>query len=431
MRVLRVYHAGRDPQHRGRDRALAAAGVDVTLVLPSAWPDEGAEAQLSTEPFAVIELPVRRAGDVNRHSPLESGAVERILTESRPDVLDIHEEPFSGAARHWLRAAHGRMPVVMYTAQNVDKRFPPPFFAYEHAAHRHVDAFYPCTNQAASVLRRKGFGGTISVLPLGYDDSVLVAGSQSLDVDEIVLMLVGRLVPEKGVEDAVRTLAHVHAMRPARLVVSGRGPEEVRARALAVSLGVDDRVEFVGWQSTPQLASGYRTAHVVLVPSRPTETWVEQFGRVIVEAQSCGAVVAGYANGAIPEVAGDAGIVVPTGNVEQLAESVVRVVSNADEFASRRGAGLRQAAPQTWHAVAARHLALYNAVAAGAHARLALPRNPPQRLAAARGEFGLTASTLAGPRPFALPLLRRGGFVASALGAVIDATGELNSHRRG
>jgi glycosyltransferase involved in cell wall biosynthesis len=230
MRVLRVYHGGRDPQHRGRDRALVAAGVDVTLVLPSAWPDEGAESQLSTEPFAVMALPVRRAGDVNRHSPLDVGAVERILTDSRPDVLDIHEEPFSDAARLWLRAARGRMPVVMYTAQNIDKRFPPPFGAYEHAAHRRVAAFYPCTNQAASVLRGKGFTGTINVLPLGYDDSMLVPGSQSLNVDDIILMLVGRLVREKGVEDAIRTLAHVHAMRPTRLVVRRSGPERSRRR---------------------------------------------------------------------------------------------------------------------------------------------------------------------------------------------------------
>jgi glycosyltransferase involved in cell wall biosynthesis len=428
IRVLRVYHGGRDRQHRGRDRALAAAGVDVTLVVPSEWPDAAAERCLSLEPFRVVELPVRRPGDVNRHAYVDSEAARRLIDTARPDVLDIHEEPFSVAARQWLRAARDDLPVVMYSAQNVDKRFPPPFWRYECAAFRRVTSLYPCSRQAASVLRGKGFAGPIEVLALGYDDTVFRLGSQSLDSDEITLMLVGRLVPEKGARDAVRILARVHATRPARLVVSGRGPEEMRARELAASLGVADRVQFTGWQPGPDLASLYRAAHVVLMPSRPTETWVEQFGRVIVEAQASGAVVAGYASGAIREIAGEAAVVVPTGDVEQLAESVARVLTDAAEFAERRNAGRRQAAARTWEAVAASHLALYQAVRTAESARLELPKSPRRRRAAARAEFGLTASTPAGARPFALPLLRHGSAVTRALATVIDATAELGAH---
>ena len=72
MRVLRVYHSGRDPAHRARDRALVEAGVDLTLVVPSAWPDGGAQRQLSAEPFRIVELEVRRPGDVNRHRYADS-----------------------------------------------------------------------------------------------------------------------------------------------------------------------------------------------------------------------------------------------------------------------------------------------------------------------------------------------------------------------
>ncbi len=74
------------------------------------------------------------------------------------------------------------------------------------------------------------------------------------------------------------------------------------------------------WQSVAELAAFYRQAHVVLVPSVATETWTEQFGRVIVEAQASGAVVAGYASGSIPEVAGDAALLVAPGDVHALGE---------------------------------------------------------------------------------------------------------------
>ena len=423
--VLRVAHGGRDRQHRGRERALAAMGTDVTLVVPGAWPDEAAEPRLSPEAFHLVELPVRRAGDVNRHAYFDRATLRRIIDEARPDVLDIHEEPYSRAARQWLRAAPAELPVVMYSAQNVDKRYPPPFSAYERSALGRVAAFYPCCSQVASVLRGKGFAGQIEVLPLGYDQTLFWPGSQAVDSDEITLLLVGRLVPEKGVEDAVRTLAHLHMIRPTRLVVSGEGPAAVPARELAASLNVADRIEFRGWQTGPELAATYRGAHVVLVPSRATARWVEQFGRVIVEAQASGAVVAGYASGAIPEVAGEAGVLAPTGDARQLAEGVARVVRDADEFAWRRACGQRLAATRTWRSVVARQAALYQAVLAGETDPLGLTRSPRRRRAIARTEFGVTAATVGGVRPFALPLLRRGGAIPHALATVIDAAAEL------
>ena len=121
MRVVRIYHAGRDPAHRSRDRALVRAGVDVTLVVPSAWPGPG--GGLAGEPFDVVEVDVARSGDVNRHR--WQGDLAALLDRLAPDVVDVHEEPVSVAGRQWLAAA-GTRPVVMYSAQNLDKRWPPP-----------------------------------------------------------------------------------------------------------------------------------------------------------------------------------------------------------------------------------------------------------------------------------------------------------------
>src|SRR6185437_1607867 len=187
------------------------------LVVPRAWPEGGGEAELPVEPFRIVELPVKRPGDVNRHSYMDGAALARVLHEEAPDVLDVHEEPFSAVARQILRLAPAGTPAVMYTAQNVDKRYPPPFAQYERAAHQRVAALYPCSRQAAAVARGKGFDGPIEVLPLGYDPALFFAGTQSLDGHELVLALVGRLVPEKGLTDAIQVLAHLNRLRPARL----------------------------------------------------------------------------------------------------------------------------------------------------------------------------------------------------------------------
>jgi glycosyltransferase involved in cell wall biosynthesis len=312
----------------------------------------------------------------------------------------------------------------MYAAQNIDKRFPPPFAQYERAAHSRVAAFYPCSKQAASVLRAKGYRGTIDVLPLGYDDTVFTPGVQSIDTKDLRLMLVGRLIPEKGAQDAVRVLARLNAERPTRLAVCGRGPDEAPARRLAASLGVSDRIEFRGWRDPVELAADYRAAHVLLVPSRPT-TVAEQFGRVIVEAQASGLIVAGYDCGAIPEVAGDAGIVVALGRVDQLATRLLQLVSDPRAFARLRETGLRDAAARRWPIVAAQQATLYGSVATGMDVTCNLPRSPRRRRQLARDEFGATAWTPGGMRPFALPVLRHGGRVQRALGIAMDAAAEV------
>lgn len=428
MRVVRVYHGGRNRSHRARERALLAAGIDVTLVVPAAWPEQDAESRVTEEDFLIVELAVARPGDVNRHTYASSARLSRLISEVRPDVLDIHEEPFSVAARRWLRAAPDDLPVVMYTAQNVDKRLPPPFSSYERRAHERVSALYPCSAQAASVARGKGFAGLIDVIPLGYDPEVYRQGTQSLDDGEIVLGLFGRLVPEKGVLDAVRVLARVNAARPARLVCIGRGPEEASARRAAAALGVEDRVDVLPWLPATDLAEAYRRSHLILVPSIATETWVEQFGRVIVEAQASGAVVAGYVSGSIPEVAGRAAVLAQPGDAEGLAERVAALVRDPVQYEQRRAAGRALAAARTWRSVAQRQSALYRSVLAGEHPRRRLPRSPGKRRALARAEFGPPASTTAGRRPFALPILRRGGPLAAGLAAANDIAAELVAH---
>jgi hypothetical protein len=157
----------------------------------------------------------------------------------------------------------------------------------------------------------------------------------------------------------------------------------------------------------------------------PTETWVEQFGRVIVEAQASGTVAAGYASGSIPEVSGHAGVLTAVGDAAALANAVSALFRDPVGYEQRRRAGLAASIERTWASVADRQASLYRRVLAGDVARLEQPRSPSRRRTAARAEFGPTAATTAGERPFALPLLRHGGAPATVLAAGLDAIGEL------
>ena len=110
---------------------------------------------------------------------------------------------------------------------------------------------------------------------------------------EPVLLFVGRVQPLKGLDLAVQTLAALgDAGSGGRLLVVG-GPsgqqgraELARVRALVATAGLGDRVRFVDPQPHHLLATYYRAADVVLVPSRS-----ESFGLVALEAAACGAPV--------------------------------------------------------------------------------------------------------------------------------------------
>jgi glycosyltransferase involved in cell wall biosynthesis len=399
MRVLRVHHGGRDPSQRSRERALAAAGVDVVLLVPSSWPEPGAQIDAVVEDFTVVALPVERSGDAVRHRyAVTSAELATVLERQRPDVVDIDAEPYSMVTRQWLAAVPDGLPVVGSTAQNLARRHSPPL------------AGYPALHEPG-----RQFPGTPAVL-----------------------LHAGRMDVEKGPEDAVRTLAAIVARHGgpvaagsrARLVLVGEGPHATAALRLADRMGLTDLVQHHRWLPQPALAAELRRAHVVLAPARATATWAEQRGRVAVEAQAAGAVVVGYASGALPEVVGDAGILVPEGDVDALAREVADLLDDPARWLTLRKAGIARAAARSWERIGGDHRDFYERVVAGP---VAIPPADPdeQSWADASRRFGPPARAAGGvERPFTDPLLRHAGPVQASVGRALDAVSGVGRRLR-
>ena len=104
----------------------------------------------------------------------------------------------------------------------------------------------------------------------------------------------------------------------------------------------------------------YATLDVLAVPSIPRPGWTEQFGRVAVEAMASGVPVVSSDAGALPDVVGGAGLVVPAGDATALATALVEAATTrAPEL---REAGLARAAECSWDAVAHAYADLYRSV---------------------------------------------------------------------
>jgi len=168
--------------------------------------------------------------------------------------------------------------------------------------------------------------------------------------NEPTLLFVGRIQPLKGLDVAIKALAML-PQRDARLVVVGgasgqQGDGEIeRIHQLADKLGVRQRIHFVEPQKHHVLSTYYRSADVVIVPSRS-----ESFGLVALEAAACGIpVVASGVGGLLTLVDhGDSGFLVPGREPERFAAYVSRLLHDrrlAQRMAER---SFHRASQYTW-----------------------------------------------------------------------------------
>ncbi len=101
---------------------------------------------------------------------------------------------------------------------------------------------------------------------------------------------------------------------------------------------------------------------MLAVPSLPMPGWREQFGRVVVEAQASGIPVVASASGALPDVVGDHGLLVPPGDPPALHRALSRFLDEPGLWERIRASGIGAAGAFSWESVASAQLALYRAV---------------------------------------------------------------------
>jgi glycosyltransferase involved in cell wall biosynthesis len=141
----------------------------------------------------------------------------------------------------------------------------------------------------------------------------------------------GRLVPEKGVAWLLESFARSRHAGEARLLIYGEGPDLGRLQRLASHLGLS--VHFGGAVPPAEVPRALAALDILVVPSLTTPAWAEQFGRVIVEAMFAGTPVIASDSGSIPEVVGDAGVLVPEGDRDALAGAIDRLLENPERRA--------------------------------------------------------------------------------------------------
>jgi glycosyltransferase involved in cell wall biosynthesis len=175
------------------------------------------------------------------------------------------------------------------------------------------------------------------------------------------LLYVGTLQPRKNLERLVRAYAKLQAAGslPADLVLAGgQGWLSPPLAELAASLGVGDRVHLLGYVADAELPALYSGALGFCFPSL-----FEGFGLPVLEAQQWGVPVMSANNSALPEIAGDAALLVDPTDIDAIAEAMLRLSQDEPLRQQLIQAGYENVKRFSWEKAARETLAVLLAAA--------------------------------------------------------------------
>jgi glycosyltransferase involved in cell wall biosynthesis len=241
------------------------------------------------------------------------------------------------AAQGALNAARYGAGLVVLGIQNLLKVYPLPFERLQRFVFNRTTTAVYTSVQAAEILKRRGFDGRLIPMPFSTDLTVpsherKAAIRAAWDLRGPLAGFSGRLVPEKGIDVFLKALAQLPAVNGA---IIGTGPEQDALQGLARDLGIHERVRFLQPEGPARAMELLSALDVLALPSRTMPNWAEQFGRVLIEAMATGVAVVASDSGAIGEVVGDAGLLVPENDSDALAAGLQRALKDPARLIER------------------------------------------------------------------------------------------------
>ncbi len=344
MRALLLSHTYADPASRGKLRALVAQGCTVSVAVPERWTDAGGQRTF-VSPYAseggvrIAPIRVRGADGPVRSARWSRDQLRRLLTDFRPEIVQVEEEPGSRVADLVTRLAEGLgVPAVAFTGDPF-----PDDVSFWAERRRRATLARSRGIVAAHRLSAAHAGRMRPGLPVEVIPQVAVAlPSAPTHSAEPTLRVgfVGRLVPEKGLDALFR--ACVKLQGAWTLTVVGSGPALEPLEALAERLGIGSRVTWLGGLSRADLSSLWPTLGCLVAPSRTAVRWIETYPVACLEAMAHGVPVVASDSGALPEFVGGAGLVVPEDDVGALCGALLRLCRSTGERESIGTAGRRR-----------------------------------------------------------------------------------------
>ena len=345
LRVLIVSHAYVVGVNQGKLNAIAETGkAEVGLLAPSNWKALEWDRLLPLEnPYPKLRLysaPVTSPGKGGAHlyAPWD---LWRVLNDFKPDILQVEEEVFSLSTFElaiWSRLT--KTPMVVFGWENLERQLSAPRWWICHFVFNTVKAIIPGNQDGANIMRQWGYSGLLEVMPqMGVDPNFFslqerkVTEVESPEVRDRPFNIgyLGRLSHSKGI-DLIFAAAQELRQRGLSVCVTlcGSGADEETLKQEAENQQVADLVIWRGAVRHEQAPKELGAFDVLVLPSRTTPAWKEQFGHVLIEAMAMGIPVVGSSSGEIPHVIGRSDLVFQEEDALGLATILERMIRDPD-----------------------------------------------------------------------------------------------------
>lgn len=293
---------------------LHRRGEDVWIVVFERPQGESMETELRIPKERIVHIEYPRMRSVSGFR-----ATLRFLRSTRPDVVFTH---------HWFANTVGRIAglfagvrVIPFEHSDYSRVYSKKQLLVDRALQYLSPRIVAVSSTVRDSLVQRGISsGRITVVQNGIDLARFRLARK--EHAGFTFVFVGRLVADKCVADILHALRDVPE---ARLTVTGSGPEEKTLRELAHSLGIGERVMWVGTRMhAPEVLA---SADCLVLPSRR-----EGFGLAVIEALASGVpvIVSETANASGAVQNGVNGYIVPTGDVGALSSAMKRIANGPE-----------------------------------------------------------------------------------------------------
>ena len=361
MRALILARLYADPLDRGKLRALAGMGAELTVLVPDVSSARHRSRFESEGSIRIVPIPAR--GDPADPEDLSwsARAIRRAIRDVRPELIQVEEEPWTLSARQAAREARrAQLPLIAFSREPWPDRLASGSARRRRRVLEAASGVAATSQLAASALRLPTPAPVVTIVAQNGVD-VPPAQVEREDASTINIGFVGRLVAARGVDVLLRAATQLGAGW--RLLVSGTGPEQIALEALAERLGIAGQVQWLGAEPRARRVALLRQLDLLVSAPRVDESWQELMATPVMLAMAHGIAVVVSRQGVLPERVGEAGVLVPPDDVDALAAALE---SLRGDPARRRQVGLdgRRRAQEEFshHAVATRTLALWQQV---------------------------------------------------------------------
>ncbi|NEP74177.1 MAG: glycosyltransferase [Okeania sp. SIO2G4] len=354
MKILVASHTYIVDLNREKLRALAQLepGIEVMVVVPKRWNPKGVQSQIVETQFidegSFQVVPISNYSENNQALLTFGPDLISLLRKFKPDIIQVEQGSKALTYAQFItfnKLLGLKAKNLFFTWWNLPYTLKFPISLLESYNLKNTDGIVAGNKDGEDILRERGYKGPIKVMPqLGVDESLFKPETQpelkdslGIKTDDFVVGFVGRFVEEKGLLTLTEALGGLQE-KPWKWLLLGRGELQSTLLEKAAKLGIKERLILVESVPHDHVQKYINLMNTLVLPSETTYKfktltsvgWKEQFGHVLIEAMACQVPVIGSDSGEIPYVIGDAGLVFPEGNVEELRSCLMQLMEQKE-----------------------------------------------------------------------------------------------------